>query len=399
MKDQLEMNFGEAETVDPVSGNDVPPGSLPEEVRDDIPARLSEGEYVVPADVVRYYGVKFFEDLRTQAKMGLQQMDEDGRIGGEPIETSESEVDIDDLIDAEINNMNEGGVVSGYRTGGYGTRGSYGYGYRPTVKEIVPEIQTVPDMPEVVKPVETKAVSGFTGVKIYYNAQGLQVPIQFQNGQPVGGQQALKGLFEKNPMDEGPSETIFGVNPVTGTPYKNQRESEEAELEGRAEVISKYNFNDPDKLLDKIEELKKGSTENSKFLSSPLSFLIPGTGLIKTFTAVTNQSNNNAQIRATAQIAKERGYDFLLTIEIFKQLTQSNCHYCGIEPSQKISRSWLNGDYMFNGVDRVNNSIGYLENNVVPCCKHCNMAKYTMSEEEFRTWINRLIAFNSKKVC
>ena len=40
--------------VDPVSGNEVPPGSLPEEVRDDIPARLSEGEYVVPADVLRF---------------------------------------------------------------------------------------------------------------------------------------------------------------------------------------------------------------------------------------------------------------------------------------------------------------------------------------------------------
>ena len=38
--------------------------SMAEEVRDDIPAQLSDGEYVVPADVVRYYGVKFFEDLR-----------------------------------------------------------------------------------------------------------------------------------------------------------------------------------------------------------------------------------------------------------------------------------------------------------------------------------------------
>ncbi len=97
--------------------------------------------------------------------------------------------------------------------------------------------------------------------------------------------------------------------------------------------------------------------------------------------------------------AKQRGYDFLLTIEIFKELTQKNCNYCGIEPSQIIQRSWLNGSYMFNGIDRVNNSIGYLEENVVPCCKHCNMAKYTMSEEEFKTWINRLIAFNSKKTC
>ncbi len=71
--------------VDPVSGNEVPPGSLAEEVRDDIPAQLSEGEYVVPADVVRYYGVKFFEDLRDQAKMGLADMEANGRIGGEPV--------------------------------------------------------------------------------------------------------------------------------------------------------------------------------------------------------------------------------------------------------------------------------------------------------------------------
>ena len=55
---------------DPVSGNDVPSGSMAKEVRDDIPAQLSEGEYVVPADVVRFYGVKFFEDLRMEAKMG-----------------------------------------------------------------------------------------------------------------------------------------------------------------------------------------------------------------------------------------------------------------------------------------------------------------------------------------
>ena len=72
-------------TRDPVSGNEVPPGSMAEEVRDDIPAQLSEGEYVVPADVVRFYGVRFFEDLRGQAKEGLMDMERNGRIGGEPV--------------------------------------------------------------------------------------------------------------------------------------------------------------------------------------------------------------------------------------------------------------------------------------------------------------------------
>jgi len=88
---QLEMLLQEGgiaddgTTVDPVSGNEVPPGSMAEEVRDDVPAQLSEGEYVVPADVTRYYGVKFFEDLRTQAKQGMGQMEAEGRIGGEPV--------------------------------------------------------------------------------------------------------------------------------------------------------------------------------------------------------------------------------------------------------------------------------------------------------------------------
>ena len=93
MDEQMQMAFMMSEGglkddgmyQDPVSGNDVPSGSLAEEVRDNIPAQLSEGEYVVPADVVRYYGVKFFEDIRDSAKMGLQDMEINGRIGGEPV--------------------------------------------------------------------------------------------------------------------------------------------------------------------------------------------------------------------------------------------------------------------------------------------------------------------------
>lgn len=78
--------------VDPVSGNEIPSGSLAEEVRDDIPAQLSGGEYVVPADVVRFFGVKYFEDLRMQAKLGLQDMERNGRIGGEPVEPQQQMV-------------------------------------------------------------------------------------------------------------------------------------------------------------------------------------------------------------------------------------------------------------------------------------------------------------------
>ena len=98
---------------DPVSGNDIPAGSLAKEVRDDIPAQLSEGEYVVPADVVQYYGVKFFEDLRMEAKMGLAQMDKDGRIGGEPIS-----VTMIALGEEEKKKKAAMGGVVGYQSGG-----------------------------------------------------------------------------------------------------------------------------------------------------------------------------------------------------------------------------------------------------------------------------------------
>jgi len=112
LEDQMEMSFGN-KGIDPISGNEVPTGSLPEEVRDDIPAQLSEGEYVVPADVVRYYGVKFFEDLRMQAKTGFDDMAANGRIGGDPIE-GEEDLDIDlSMEDLEVvQGMDDGGDVS-----------------------------------------------------------------------------------------------------------------------------------------------------------------------------------------------------------------------------------------------------------------------------------------------
>ena len=92
---------------DPVSGNEVPSGSMAEEVRDDVPAMLSEGEYVVPADVVRYHGIDKFEELRDEAKRGLARMEADGRIGGQPVEEQE---EFPFLVE-ELEGFQEGGAV------------------------------------------------------------------------------------------------------------------------------------------------------------------------------------------------------------------------------------------------------------------------------------------------
>jgi len=220
-KDQMQMEFMENadEKVDPVSGNDVPPGSLPEEVRDDIDAKLSEGEYVVPADVVRFFGVKFFEDLRTMAKTGLQKMDEEGRIGGEPVaelpfDISELEVEDDDGMRMAI-----GGLVPEYNVGGYqqasgvgssfGGFGGYG-GYKPYNPTVTPVTTTTPPPPV------TPAAPVNTGsqVKTYYDKMGNPVSVMFINGQP---QQSLQGLTTSNPNasgDSGPVNVNLGNAPI-----------------------------------------------------------------------------------------------------------------------------------------------------------------------------------------
>lgn len=94
--------------VDPVSGNEIPAGSNAEDVRDDVDAKLSSGEYVVPADVVKYFGVAYFEKLRDKAKAGLEGMEEDGRIGGEPANIEKMEHTIGSDLD----------LMDGYATGG-----------------------------------------------------------------------------------------------------------------------------------------------------------------------------------------------------------------------------------------------------------------------------------------
>ena len=92
----------EGGTTDPVSGNEVPVGSTKEEVRDDIPAQLSEGEFVFPADVVRFIGLDNLMKLRQAAKEGLAKMDRMGQMGNadEATEddTGEFDTDIDNVI-------------------------------------------------------------------------------------------------------------------------------------------------------------------------------------------------------------------------------------------------------------------------------------------------------------
>jgi len=175
----------EGGTVDPVSGNDVPPGSTQEEVRDDIPAQLSEGEFVFPADVVRYIGLENLMELRQKAKQGLRQMEAMGQMGNSDEATMSDnepfEGDIDALIDEfdpdnpDTFEFNLGGVVPGQLTSSQTTPM-----YQPPA--------TLPSFTSFVQQPAQQAAQAVQPVveqKEYIGPNGERITIQFVNGNPA----------------------------------------------------------------------------------------------------------------------------------------------------------------------------------------------------------------------
>jgi len=96
--------------------------------------------------------------------------------------------------------------------------------------------------------------------------------------------------------------------------------------------------------------------------------------------------------------AKTRGYSWALTKDQVKLITHQPCYYCSVKPSQKAAnQSGHNGTYIYNGLDRLNNELGYVIENVVPCCSACNKAKNTMTQDKFKAWVCRIYEhFGSK---
>jgi len=84
--------------------------------------------------------------------------------------------------------------------------------------------------------------------------------------------------------------------------------------------------------------------------------------------------------------AKMRGVDWNLSKEEFFRLIQADCYFCGTPPPSRPGPY----DLKYNGIDRIDNSKGYEEGNVVACCTTCNSAKSTMSVLEFAKWVERI---------
>jgi len=210
MKEQMELfNDGglrdEGGTVDPESGNEVPSGSLQKEVADDIPVMISEGEFVFPADVVRYIGLETLMKMRQDAKQGLKMMEKMGQMGN----SEEAELPDDmpfgmaDLIvvgsaEEDEEEKAEGGVI-GMQTGGLLDDPRFKSPTTPTTPTLTDE-----DKKEIEDSL-LGTVYGTITMKRYVNADGVVKYIPFIGDEP---QMAIPEGFEVDDSAPTPKSSI-----------------------------------------------------------------------------------------------------------------------------------------------------------------------------------------------
>ena len=217
-------------SVDPISGNDVPIGSTKEEVRDDIPAQLSEGEFVLPADVVRFHGLEKIMALRDEAKAGLSKMEDMGQMGNSeeatiPDDTPFSMEDLDMEDEEEYNSeetkepaMAQGGLA--YAPGGLSTNtntlGSQTSQFANTASRTQPKAYKPPPIPTAApsggfkygtntgkaegKATFDKLIGGVAAdeYKTYVNDAGAEIQVPFKNGQMLTGYTLPEGYRPKS---------------------------------------------------------------------------------------------------------------------------------------------------------------------------------------------------------
>lgn len=86
------------------------------------------------------------------------------------------------------------------------------------------------------------------------------------------------------------------------------------------------------------------------------------------------QNPERAQFLRYIERAKEKNSSFELSYEHFVEVIKMPCVYCGFSDG-------------IVGLDRIDSHIGYLLENIVPCCKTCNFMKLDHSLE---SWLNSM---------
>lgn len=105
--------------------------------------------------------------------------------------------------------------------------------------------------------------------------------------------------------------------------------------------------------------------------------------------------------------AKKRKIECTLSYDDIIPIFKSNCYYCNTPPSniynvrkrnrvnkknihQHAANNSEGYNVLYSGIDRIDNSKGYILGNVVPCCYQCNTAKLNYTLDNFKSWVKNV---------
>lgn len=104
------------------------------------------------------------------------------------------------------------------------------------------------------------------------------------------------------------------------------------------------------------------------------------------------------QVQKYRRAARARGYVWTLTDQEAMSLLTGSCYLCNSPPSRTVksqSKHLKPTEAVCNGIDRINNDLGYVPDNVKSCCWTCNSMKGTMPLSLFLSQVRRLAAANT----
>lgn len=111
------------------------------------------------------------------------------------------------------------------------------------------------------------------------------------------------------------------------------------------------------------------------------------------YSKVRKDTNQSAKVlyRRYAFDAKKRNYPFELNLQQFMEITSKDCYLCGEKPSRTVKNKAEHTiqvkPYIYNGIDRLDNNVGYIYSNCQPCCRECNVSKMDI---DIRTYIAKM---------
>lgn len=95
--------------------------------------------------------------------------------------------------------------------------------------------------------------------------------------------------------------------------------------------------------------------------------------------------------------AKKNGIDFTIESQDFRNIAEQDCTYCGAKPTPSCKdHERLNGNWKYNGLDRIDNNRGYVYGNVQPCCSLCNKLKSNLEEKDFLDHIQTIVSLRGR---